>query len=111
MLGKNQQLILLTIADYFSFAILLRTLFQPWKRDTISTEHLSLQERFEVWGLNLVARLVGAVIRGATIIAGSFVLLTVIGLFWTLWLVWLTAPLLALGLIILGTITMSGGLR
>ncbi len=108
---NQQRLIGATVVDYFSFGILLRTLFQPWKRDQIATERLPLQERLNVWALNLMSRLIGAVVRSAAILAGCFVLLLLAVFFAALWVVWFTAPILALSLVGLGLVTILGGGR
>ena len=108
---EQQRLLFSTTIDYFSFGILFRTLFQPWKRDVIATEHLPFQERFNVWALNQMSRLVGAAVRGAAIIVGGLVLLVLIFFCVGLWLVWLGAPFIALALFVIGLVVMFGGFR
>lgn len=61
--------------DYFSIVLLLKTLFSPWKRDIISTENLTLGEKFQVMVMNLVSRIIGAIVRTATIFAGIIVII------------------------------------
>lgn len=68
-------LLVLKNLDYFSVPNLLKTLFSPWKRDIISGQGLSLNDRFRVWIFNLLSRLIGAVIRIFTIIFGLFLTL------------------------------------
>ncbi|MCX6809910.1 MAG: hypothetical protein NTZ65_04160 [Candidatus Berkelbacteria bacterium] len=63
---------------FFSIDLLLKTLILPWKRDEVDTTNMALDDRLKVWMMNLVSRLVGAVIRGAVICFG---LLTIIGIF------------------------------
>lgn len=110
LLRHHQALLAATIADYFSFAILLRTFFQPWKRDEQSYEQLSLPQQLQVLGLNLMSRLFGAMMRAAAMIAG-LVVLAALGIFFLfLWASWLLAPFLALLLIGLGLWTALGGL-
>lgn len=58
------------IRQFFSISLLLRTLFAPWKRDEINMGNLSLQDRLRVLIMNLVSRLVGAVVRGGTVMIG-----------------------------------------
>lgn len=53
--------------DLFSVKIIFVTLFAPWKRDQISYEGLSLQQKFEVWTLNLASRFVGFAIKIITL--------------------------------------------
>lgn len=85
---------------FFSFRILLWTLFSPWKR-----LHESRKGELGILGallVNGVARLVGIVIRLAAIAAGvlSFVLLTVI--FLAILFLWLFWPLVLLWLVLSG---------
>lgn len=55
-------------ADLFSVRICLRTIFDPWKRDVISYEGLTLKQKFEVWSLNLASRFIGAAIKSGTLL-------------------------------------------
>jgi hypothetical protein len=110
-LAKQQRLLLSTIVDYFSFGILLKTLFQPWKRDVLSTEGLSLQDRFEIWGLNWMSRAIGAVVRLGAMFVGLIAILAVLSLSIILWISWVVAPILAFGLIGYGLFVMIRGLR
>lgn len=105
---RHQQLMLSTVTDFFSFTVLLKTLFQPWRRDEISTDRLSLNERFQVWGLNLITRLFGFIIRTTAIGAGLVTLIGLLLFFIFLWATWLLAPLVSLTLIGLGLLTMLG---
>ncbi|MEK7184488.1 MAG: hypothetical protein AAB701_03165 [Patescibacteria group bacterium] len=106
---KQQRLLLSTVVDYFSFKVLLQTLFQPWKRDELSTEQLSLQQQFEVLGLNMMSRLVGAVVRGSAMFAGVLVIIGLLSFFALLWVSWVLAPLLAIALIAFGLFSMVRG--
>lgn len=108
-LAKQQQLLLSTVIDYFSFGILLKTLFQPWKRDVISTEGKSLQKQFEVFEMNTISRLIGAVVRVGAMFAGGVILIALLTLFALLWVSWVTAPLLAVVLIVYGMFSMIQG--
>lgn len=53
--------------DLFSVKICIKTLFAPWKRDAISYEGLSLQQKFQVWSLNLASRFIGLIIKSMTV--------------------------------------------
>jgi hypothetical protein len=108
-LAKQQQLLLSTVVDYFSFGILLKTLFQPWKRDVISTEGISLQKQFEVFEMNTISRLIGAVVRAGAMFAGGLILIALLTLFALLWVSWLVAPVLAVALIAYGMFSMVQG--
>ena len=108
-LAKQQQLLLSTVVDYFSFGILLKTLFQPWKRDVISTEGISLQKQVEVLEMNTISRLIGAVVRAGAMFAGGIILIALLTLFALLWVSWVVAPVLAVVLIGYGMYSMVCG--
>lgn len=108
-LAKQQRLLLSTVIDYFSFGILLKTLFQPWKRDVISTEGISLQKQFEVFEMNTISRLIGAVVRSGAMFVGGLMLLALFTLFALLWVSWVVAPALAVLLIVYGMFSMVRG--
>lgn len=109
LLMQQERLLILTVYDYFSFSVLARTLFQPWKRDVISTDNLSLEERLQVLGLNLMSRLIGATVRFGAMVAGAFCLVLAVSLSVFLWLSWLLAPIIAIGFIIGGLAIIGGG--
>lgn len=85
------------LADNFSVRILVKTFFQPWKRDMTPTKGLSLDKRFKVWGWNLIARGFGMVIKSVTffIFLIIFLILLIIELF--VIVIWLFYPLVILG--------------
>lgn len=109
LLMQQERLLILTVYDYFSFSVLAKTLFQPWKHDVISTDNLNIQERFQVAGLNLMSRLIGATVRLGAMAAGMLCLVFVVSLSVFLWLSWLLAPIIALGFVIGGMIIIGGG--
>lgn len=87
------------LTDLFSVKLLLKTLFAPWKRDQISAEGQSLQQRFQVWSLNLTSRLIGAVVKLIVMlvflaVASFALLLAIIAI-----IVWLLWPILTLAII------------
>jgi len=88
---------IIILADNFSVRIILRTFFQPWKRDVTSTKGLSLDKRFQVWVWNLIARGFGMIIKGVTflIFLVFFMILVVIELLAII--IWLLFPILILG--------------
>ena len=85
------------LADNFSVRIILRTFFQPWKRDVTPTKGLSLDKRFQVWVWNLIARGFGMIIKGVTflIFLVFFIILVVIELLAII--IWLLFPIIILG--------------
>lgn len=96
------------LADFFSVGASLKTLFAPWKRDQISLENLSLQERFQVLILNITSRLIGAIVKLITIAIFMMVGFIVLVIELALALTWLLWPGLVIGLIYLGLKTMAG---
>ena len=77
----------------FSIPQLLRTIFAPWKRMVETGEGgFDLERWAETVLVNLVSRLVGALIRIPIILLGCFALLSTI-CFWLLFsLFWIVAP-------------------
>ena len=76
---------------FFSIDLLLKTLLQPWKKDEIDTTNMALDDKIRVWMMNLVSRLVGAIVRGGTIVIGLGAIIGTI----------ITAILLLIGFILL----------
>lgn len=111
MIDFYQAILVMTgkIYAYFSVFTLIRTLFDPWKRDNYSVENASLQARLKIALDNLLSRLIGSVIRIFTMLFGFFVT-TAFFLFMMLILVlWLTLPVVVLFLIINGIRTVLNG--
>lgn len=71
-LFKYIRAVFIYIFDLFSVKLSLLTLFAPWKRDSISYEGLSLQQKFEVWTLNIASRFVGFFIKTINLIIYLF---------------------------------------
>lgn len=94
------------IRQFFSISLLLRTLFAPWKRDEINMDNLSLQDRLRVLIMNLVSRLVGAVVRGGTVMVGvTSIILTTVGFVFVI-TVFVLLPILSILLLVVAS---SGG--
>ena len=56
--------------SYFSINLLLKTLFDPWKKDEIDTTNMAMDDIIKVWFMNLISRVVGASVRSITIMVG-----------------------------------------
>ena len=93
---------MLYLTDLFSVKVCLRTMFAPWRRDQISYAGLSIQDRFQVATLNLVSRLVGALVKILTLATFVLVFLGFLLLWLIFFLLWFCYPLLILALIIYG---------
>ena len=88
--------------NYFSIDLLLKTLFLPWKRDEVDMTNMSLDDRLRVMLMNLISRLVGAVVRTGTIFVGTLsIIATALSALVAL-ILFVASPLLALALIIGG---------
>lgn len=91
------------IYSYFSISILLRTLFDPWKRDNYSIENASLQDRMKLALDNLISRLIGLFIRLITMIFGLLITVLFLMVMFVISIIWLALPLVVLWLIFNGT--------
>ena len=90
------------LTDLFSVRISIRTLFAPWKRDKISYEGLTLQQKFQVWSLNMASRFIGLIIK---VIALSIYLIAIIAVsIFSVFLIvfWPLMPFVAILLIVIG---------
>jgi len=86
------------LADLFSVKICLKTLFAPWRRDSISYEGLTIQEKFQVMVLNITSRFVGFVIKVFTLATFLVVYLFCTVLFAIIIVGWFLFPLILVGL-------------
>lgn len=90
------------ITDLFSVRACFKTLLYPWKRDTISYEGLTIQERFSVLILNITSRFVGAVIKLFTLVTYLIVFLCCFFFFLSVFAIYLFFPLILIGLAVWG---------
>lgn len=90
------------LADLFSVKICVKTLFSPWKRDVLSYEGLSLQEKFQVLTLNIASRFVGFIVKVATLFCYLCALLISSIISLCLIIIWPLYPLVAIYLIYFG---------
>jgi hypothetical protein len=101
---RSVQARLMSMLDYFSIDLLLRTLFSPFRQISAGSVDGPLPLQLRAFVDRLVSRLVGAVVRSIVMVVGIMaILLTVaFGLFYLVF--WLSAPLLPLvGLIMMMT--------
>lgn len=96
------------LADFFSVKTSLKTLLAPWKRDQISTENLSIQEKFQIATLNATSRLIGATVKIITVGIFLIVGLFAISIELSLMIIWLIWPVAVAALVYLGIKTMVG---
>lgn len=99
---KYLKAFILVLVDTFSVKICLKTLFAPWKRDIVSTEGMSLQERFGVWGGNMIARLFGFFIKTITLLIFLVCFIVLICFELAIMIIWLLLPMLLVEAIVVG---------
>lgn len=93
---------IITLTKIYSFVFLLKTLFAPWKNQVYAypQKGFDIGVIFQVWTYNIIARIVGAFIRLATIFIGLFILVLTIFFGLILLILWLTYPIIFIVLII-----------
>ena len=91
------------LADMFSVAILLRTLFSPWRR-IITYPGAGLEAHLRAMLDNMVSRVIGLIVRISVLLSAVvlFVLLAILSAVQII--VWPLLPVIALGLIVWGFI-------
>jgi len=92
----------ITVYDLFSVKQIFATLFAPWRRDIISYENLSLQEKFSVFTLNIASRVIGFLVKIFVLGAFLAVFAVIISLTIASYALWIAFPLAILALIIIG---------
>jgi len=97
------------ILNLFSVPILIRTLFDPWKRDVTYVENASLDVRYKVWLNNLISRLVGFVVRLITALTGILFATLAFLVLAAFFLVWLALPIIIIFLLFNGLKTILNG--
>lgn len=81
------------VVHFFSIPLLVRTLFSPWKRMTDPYHPKSVEDFFGTLAMNMVSRLLGALVRTVIIVCGVLLLLLgVAGLFLII-VLWILMPL------------------
>lgn len=90
------------VAHFFSFKLLLRTLFAPWKRMGESYgDGFDLGRFASAFIVNSLMRIVGFVSRVVVLGVGLVAFLVVLAFFLGVFLVWLLAPAVLLGSLLL----------
>lgn len=94
---KYLKAFIVILADNFSIRIILRTYFQPWKRDVTSSEGLSLDRKLQVWLWNLISRGFGMIIKGFVFIIFLAAFLVLLAVEILVIIIWLFYPIIVLG--------------
>lgn len=58
--------------SFFSISLLSKTLFYPWRHDTVDSSRLPVNQRFQVMSNNFISRFIGFTLRVWTIGIGFF---------------------------------------
>ncbi len=91
------------VLNFFSLPVLVQTLFSPWRRLSESyAKGLSPNLWLQSLTVNLLMRLVGAVIRLVMIVIGAGVLIIMASLSLVMLLAWLLLPVVFISLIVGG---------
>lgn len=93
------------IIDFFSVRDLLKTMFAPFRQDSIDTKRAPVGLKLQALGGNIISRIFGLLIRSLLVVAGLMlvVLNTVVGLVViVIWPLLPFAPLVSGLLILLG---------
>jgi hypothetical protein len=88
--------------DMFSVKACLTTLFSPWKRDSMGYDGLTLQQKFQVWTLNIASRFIGFVIKTMTLFTYLVSVFVVVAIAIISIVLWPLIPPLAVIIIIVG---------
>lgn len=88
--------------QFFSVPLLFKTIFEPWKRDILSTKGASLDVIFRVWIANLISRLVGFVVRLGIILTGLVLVILVLAVSISATAGFVLLPVLAVGMMVMG---------
>lgn len=89
-------------AEFFSMALLIRTLFAPFRQISAGSVRGGLNIQFRAFLDRLVSRFVGFFVRTGVLFAG-LVAVVASAAFWLLWLVlWPLIPLMPVIMIVLG---------
>lgn len=108
-LWRSIKIITKKFLSSFSVGILLRTLFDPWKKDVIYLQNASLDAQLKAFANNIFSRCIGFVMRFFTIIIGLVLTGIIFVVMTVLYLAWLLMPAIILALVILGLRTIQNG--
>lgn len=81
--------------NYFSILLLLETFFSPWRRYySLYPKGFDIGKYFEVFSLNLISRVLGAILRFFLILIGILVEIFIIFAGIIVFLFWLILPII-----------------
>lgn len=88
----------------FTIPYLLKTILAPWRRDIAIPVNPSIQQRFQALIDNLISRLIGLMVRTATITAGLAILIASFALIFSFIIFWIFAPVISIFLLYFGLV-------
>lgn len=88
--------------NFFSVGLLAKTLFSPWQKLDERRSRGGIQAFFETLIINILMRLVGALIRTLFIIVGFSIFILAAALSLCLMVAWYVLPLVVLGIFVAG---------
>lgn len=78
------------ICGYFNIPFLLKTIFQPWKRDLVVPVNPTIVYYVQSFAENFISRFFGLVIRSIAIITSFIILVTINIIFVVVLVIWYT---------------------
>jgi hypothetical protein len=96
---------LVSLFDYFSIDLLLRTLFTPFRQISAGSVNGPLNIKLRAWFDKLISRVIGAIVRLLVMMIGVVaIMLTVLGgvVYLALWALMPWLPIVGLTLMLLG---------
>lgn len=105
-LFKYLRAIYIVAFDRFSVKTCLATIFSPWKRDSISYDGLSLQQKFQVWTLNIASRFTGFIIKSITLFSFVVIVALITICAFLAVIIWPFIPVIAIYMITRGILTL-----
>lgn len=99
---KGVQAYIQALATVYSFTFLLKTMFAPWKNQLYAypEKGFDIQIVLQIWGANIVARLVGAMVRSGVIFTGLILQALVLVVGASILFLWVAFPVVIIALII-----------
>ena len=101
--------LVITLFDLFSVKLIFKTLFAPWKRDILSYEGLAIQQKFQVFAMNLASRFIGFLVKIFVFTTFLIVFLATVVIFISAFFLWLAFPIAVITLAVLGVINIVSG--
>ena len=80
------------IADFFSITALLKTMFAPFRQDSIDTKNAPIGLKLQALGGNLISRVFGFLVRLVLIISGSILVIANSVLGFAMLVIWPLLP-------------------